>query len=321
MAAQAMTLLYLAIAAVFAHLAWTTACNPAHPARATTTAFWGLLALAIGAGDWLPPVVVGALVVVLAVLAGSGKVLRAPAATPGAVTDRSRGAVAAIGDRIFLPALAIPAATVVLLFAFKRIGGAEAPLFTAQQATLLALALACAIALLIALWLARARPVIAFEAGARLLDAVGWAIILPLTLATLGGLFAAAGVGDTIAALTAGIVPVDNRFACVTAYCLGMAGFTMIMGNAFAAFPVMTAGVGLPLLVGRHDADPASMAAIGMLSGYCGTLMTPMAANFNIVPAILLELSDQYAVIKAQVPTALALLAINIGLMYAIVFR
>jgi uncharacterized membrane protein len=319
MAAHAMTALYLAIAAVFAHLAWTTARTPAHTARWTTTAFWALLALAIGAGDWLPPVAVGAIVVVLAVLAGSGGVQRAPAAAQGAGLPQE--AVTSIGDRVFLPALAIPVATVVLLYALKRIGGAETPLFTAQQATLLALGLACGIALVIALWLARARPAVAFEAGGRLLDAVGWAIILPLTLATLGVLFAAAGVGDTIAALTAGVVPVDNRFACVVAYCLGMAGFTMIMGNAFAAFPVMTAGVGLPLLVGRHGADPASMAAIGMLSGYCGTLMTPMAANFNIVPAILLELSDQYAVIKAQVPTALALLAINIGLMQAIVFR
>ena len=43
------------------------------------------------------------------------------------------------------------------------------------------------------------------------------------------------------------------------------------------------------------------MAAIGMLSGFCGTLMTPMAANFNIVPAALLELADRNAVIKAQI--------------------
>ena len=38
-----------------------------------------------------------------------------------------------------------------------------------------------------------------------------------------------------------------------------------------------------------------------MLTGYCGTLMTPMAANFNIVPAALLELDDPYAVIRAQI--------------------
>jgi uncharacterized membrane protein len=33
-----------------------------------------------------------------------------------------------------------------------------------------------------------------------------------------------------------------------------------------------------------------------------------MAANFNIVPATLLELKDQYGPIKAQLPTGLALL-------------
>ena len=74
-----------------------------------------------------------------------------------------------------------------------------------------------------------------------------------------------------------------------------MALFTMIMGNGFAAFPVMTGGVGVPVLVGIYDANPAVMAAIGMFSGYCGTLMTPMAANYNMVPVALLELPDKYA--------------------------
>jgi uncharacterized membrane protein len=93
------------------------------------------------------------------------------------------------------------------------------------------------------------------------------------------------------------------------------------MGNAFAAFPVMTAGIGLPIIVGRFGGNPEIMAAIGMLSGFCGTLMTPMAANFNIVPVALLELPDQYAVIKAQIPTAVPLLLVNILLMYFLVFR
>jgi uncharacterized membrane protein len=45
-----------------------------------------------------------------------------------------------------------------------------------------------------------------------------------------------------------------------------------------------------------------------------------MAANFNIVPTALLELPDQNAVIKAQIPTALMLLVANIVLMYVFVF-
>jgi uncharacterized membrane protein len=58
-----------------------------------------------------------------------------------------------------------------------------------------------------------------------------------------------------------------------------------------------------------------------MLIGYCGTLLTPMAANFNIVPAALLELKDPNAVIKAQVMTALPLIACNLILMYWLAFR
>jgi uncharacterized membrane protein len=98
-----------------------------------------------------------------------------------------------------------------------------------------------------------------------------------------------------------------------------MALFTIVMGNGFAAFPVMTGGVGVPVLVGVFHANPAAMAAIGMFSGYCGTLMTPMAANFNIVPAALLELPDKNAVIRAQWPTALTVLVVNIFLLYFII--
>jgi uncharacterized membrane protein len=43
-----------------------------------------------------------------------------------------------------------------------------------------------------------------------------------------------------------------------------------------------------------------------------------MAANYNMVPAALLELPDKYAVIKAQVPTALAMLVVNIVLLYVL---
>ena len=110
----------------------------------------------------------------------------------------------------------------------------------------------------------------------------------------------------------------DYRLVAVMVYVLGMALFTVIMGNGFAAFPVMTGGVGVPVLVGIYDANPAVMAAIGMFSGYCGTLMTPMAANFNIVPVALLELPDKYAVIKAQMPTALMMLVVNIVLLYVL---
>ncbi|XXU43791.1 DUF979 family protein [Sorangium sp. So ce1014] len=159
------------------------------------------------------------------------------------------------------------------------------------------------------------------QEGRRLLDTVGWAAILPQMLAALGVVFAAAGVGDVVGGLAGSVLPLGGRLAAVTAYTVGMAVFTVIMGNAFAAFPVMTAAVGLPLIVRRLGGDPAVMSAIGMLSGFCGTLMTPMAANFNIVPAALLGLPDRDGVIKAQLPTALLLLIGNTLLMYLLVFR
>ncbi|MBA2771961.1 MAG: DUF979 family protein, partial [Sphingomonas sp.] len=70
-----------------------------------------------------------------------------------------------------------------------------------------------------------------------------------------------------------------------------------------------------------YGGNPAVVGAVGMLAGFCGTLMTPMAANFNIVPAALLELKDQYGVIKAQIATALPLLVANILIIYLAAFR
>ncbi|MEH7649330.1 5-oxoproline transporter, DUF979 family subunit, partial [Bacillus toyonensis] len=70
-----------------------------------------------------------------------------------------------------------------------------------------------------------------------------------------------------------------------------------------------------------RPAKTAIMAALGMFAGYCGTLLTPMAANFNIVPAMLLELKDKNAVIKAQVPIALSIFIINMFIMYGLVYR
>ena len=161
--------------------------------------------------------------------------------------------------------------------------------------------------------------------GRRLLDTVGWAAILPQMLASLGVVFLSAGVGTEVGRLFSQHLPLDSRFAAVAAYCVGMALFTALMGNAFAAFPVMTAAVGLPGVVQRFGGDPAAVCAIGMLAGFCGTLTTPMAANFNVVPANLLELPDRRAalnsVIRTQIPTALPLLAANILLMRFLAFR
>jgi uncharacterized membrane protein len=316
---SALSPIYVLVGGVLAVLALQAARDRGNPRRAAGATFWGLLALLFVAGDLLPPAAVGALVLLLAVLAGAGGVMRGSREERDAVerADSARR----LGNRLFLPVLLIPAVTVAGVYGAKWIVVDARPMFSGQEATLLALSLGCMAALAAALRATREPLPVALRAGAGLLDAIGWAALLPLVLAVLGGLFAAAGVGESVARLVSAVVPTDSRLACVLAYCLGMAAFTMIMGNAFAAFPVITGGIGLPLLVGLHGAEPASMAAIGMLSGYCGTLMTPMAANFNIVPAALLGLRDSHAVIKAQLPTALLLLAANVAIMHAVVFR
>jgi uncharacterized membrane protein len=290
-----------------------------NPRRLTTALFWGLLAAMFLFGERLPPAVVGLVVVALAALAGLGGLRRGRYEESAIEVKRSEAA--RLGNRLFWPAILIPLVTLLFAVVLDDVEISGQRLLGAEQTTLVGLGIACVVAVAAACWLTRRSPWSAVEQSRRLIDSIGWAAILPLLLATLGSVFAAAGVGEAVADLVKAVIPVDNRFVVVLAYAIGMAMFTMVMGNAFAAFPVMTAGIGLPLLVQAHGADAASLAAIGMLSGYCGTLLTPMAANFNLVPAALLELKDPYGVIRQQVATALPLLACNIALMYFIVFR
>lgn len=313
-----LTLIYTLAGLYFAWLAIAALRDKAHTRPRANALFWALLALAFLAGERLPAWSMGLVVVALALIAGFGGLGRG---TPP-VRDLEPAAEARRwGHRLFLPALLIPLVTVLIAVPFKDLELAGTRVFGAVQTTLVGLGLASVIGILAACLMLRQAPLVALAESRRLTDAIGWAALLPLLLATLGSVFAATGVGEAVSAIATQFIPVDNRFVVVLAYALGMAGFTMIMGNAFAAFPVMTAGIGLPLLVQGHGADAASLAAIGMLSGYCGTLMTPMAANFNLVPAALLELKDPYGVIRMQIGTALPLLASNIALMYFIVFR
>ncbi|MCS5420599.1 DUF979 domain-containing protein [Psychrilyobacter sp. S5] len=84
---------------------------------------------------------------------------------------------------------------------------------------------------------------------------------------------------------------------------------------AFAAFAVITAGIGIPFVFSQ-GVDPAIAGALGLTAGYCGTLLTPMAANFNIVPAAIMDMKNKNGVILAQAPVAIAMLGIHIVLMY-----
>jgi uncharacterized membrane protein len=304
---------------MFAAIAVLSARDEANPKRWGNAAFWALLALSFLGGNHLGDLGKGVLVLALVALAGTGRVGRSHPAT---TSDAERTAHAArLGNRLFGPALTIPAVALLGTLLFRQVTVGGAPLVDPKQVTLVSLGLGVVIALAYASLLLRPPRGAALQEGRRLADAIGWAAILPQMLAALGGVFALAGVGSVVGEGVAAVVPDGNLFAAVAAYTLGMALFTCVMGNAFAAFPVMTAAVGIPLLVVGHHGNPAIIAAIGMLSGFCGTLCTPMAANFNIVPATLLELDDRNGVIRAQVATALPLLAVNTLLIYGLAFR
>jgi uncharacterized membrane protein len=305
---------YLLAGLTFAVWALLSARDASNPKRLSNAAFWALLAVSMLGGNRLGDFGNGLLVIALVAIAGLRGLGRGT--SESSAEERSANATRH-GNRLFLLALVIPATALLGTFAFKQVPTLVDP----KQVTLVSLALGVVLALLIGMAWLRPKPLIPLEEGRRLMDAVGWAGILPQMLASLGAVFALAGVGDAVGSLMSGVIPEGSLIGAVLAYALGMALFTMVMGNAFAAFPVMTAAIGLPLLIRHYGGDPAIVCAIGMLAGFCGTLMTPMAANFNIVPAALLDLKDRNAVVKAQVPTALPLLAVNIVLIYFLAFR
>jgi len=290
-----------------------------HPRRWGSALFWMLLALTFAGGKQLPSAWVGCLVVIMIILAATGQVVRGPQAAISR-EERTREAER-LGNRLFWPALFIPVIAVLGTLVLGHVHVGEVWLVETTQVSLIALGLGVVVALFAAVRVTRASYRAAADEGGRLLQITGWALILPQMLAALGGIFAKAGVGEVVAGLVTHALPTQVPVVAVVAYCGGMVLFTMIMGNAFAAFAVITGGIGLPFIVTQHHGNPAIMAAIGMLSGYCGTLLTPMAANYNLVPAMLLELDDPHAVIKAQVPLALTIFAANVGLMWACVYR
>ncbi|HEY2070181.1 MAG TPA: DUF979 domain-containing protein [Rhizomicrobium sp.] len=308
--------LYILVGLIFAAYAALSLGDAGNTKRFGNAGFWGLLAISFLFGSELGDRANGILVLLLIALGGfklmgQGK--------PHTTSPEEREANARRhGNWLFLPVLIVPAVALIGTLIFR---GMKPPLFTPAALTLFFLGVGVLIALAIAMLWLRPPLLAPLQEGRRLMDSVGWAAILPQLLASLGAVFALTGVGNAVGTVATTYLPLGQPFEAVAAYCIGMALLTAVMGNAFAAFPVMTAAIGLPLIVGKFHGDPMIMGALGMLSGYCGTLVTPMAANFNIVPAALLELPDRNGVIKAQIPTAIPMLIGNILLMYFLVFR
>jgi uncharacterized membrane protein len=282
-----------------------------NPRRIGTAAFWFIFGVIFIAGSVLPHWVTGLLVLCMVALDGAGRVRRGHHdATPE--SERAKWAWK-LKDKIFIPVLVIPIVTFAFALVFRFLG------LDANQGALIGLAFGGISAMAAALVLTKDKIRVMMDEGRRINDAMGTVTMLPQLLGSLGIIFTAAKLGDLIAGGINSIIPDGNLFLLVLANCLGMALFTIVMGNSFAAFPVIATGVLVPLIIKPFGVDPAMAAIITLTAGSSGTLMTPMAANFNIVPTALLNMKDQYGVIRFQLPYALTIWSLHVILLWALI--
>lgn len=269
-----------------------------NPSRVGTAVFWCSFGVVCGFGTWLPAKVSGALVLIMCLPPIFKKVKIGKVDNP--TKEHTEQQFKKIGMKIFIPAFSV--AVCSLFFA----------LFS-NMSSMIAITIGVIVAmiLLIAYDSKQNKPVVFLNDSERFLRITGPLSMLPQLLGCLGGVFTAAGVGDVIAQLVEKVVPKGNVNVGIIIYAIGMVLFTMIMGNAFAAITVMTVGIGAPFVL-AYGANPVVIGMIALTCGYCGTLLTPMAANFNILPVAILNMKDRWGVIKNQVLVALIMLVFQI---------
>ncbi|SHJ18047.1 DUF979 domain-containing protein [Lutispora thermophila] len=310
-------LLYILCGLICFFSVYSTCKDKKHPSKLATALFWSILGFIFtfsrigtlwgNSEIYINNTVVGYLVLAMAILSASKKVKYNT--FNESTADFKEKMAAIIGNKIFIPALSLAIVAFVI-----------AQLWTKQLGSLVALGISAVVASILSLMITKGKCSEMIEDGRRLLEVVGPVSILPQLLAALGSVFAVAGVGDVIAGAIKTVIPEGNIFLGVVTYCIGMALFTMIMGNGFAAFTVITVGIGVPFVF-MQGADPAIASTLALTAGFCGTLLTPMAANFNIVPTAILEIDDRkYGLIKYQAPVAIVMLIIHIILMYVWAF-
>ena len=271
-----------------------------NPSRYGTCMFWSLLGVVIAFGRWIPSIVDGVLIVLMVIPAILQRVKKGTSSGPS--KEESENNFKRIGMKVFVPALAIGVCAIVGAL-FTQIGALAG----------------CSIGVVVSAAILMAfnrsnKPLVFLNDSERLLSAMGPLSMLPMLLASLGAIFTSAGVGDVISKLVGGVIPKGNVVVGIIVFAIGMMLFTMVMGNAFAAITVLTVGIGAPFVL-AFGADPAVVGVLSLTCGYCGTLLTPMGANFNIVPVAMLDMRDRMGVIKNQVPTALVMIVVQIAYM------
>ena len=269
-----------------------------NPSRVGTAVFWCSFGIVCGFGSWLPAKVSGVLVLIMCLPPIFKKVKIGK--TDNQTKEHTEQQFKKIGMKIFVPAFSV--AVCSLFFA----------LFS-NMSSMVAITVGVIVAmiLLMAFDAKQNKPAVFLNDSERFLGITGPLSMLPQLLGCLGGVFTAAGVGDVIAQLVEKIVPKGNVNIGIIVYAIGMVLFTMIMGNAFAAITVMTVGIGAPFVL-AYGANPVVIGMLALTCGYCGTLLTPMAANFNILPVAILNMKDRWGAIKNQVLVAIFMLVFQI---------
>jgi len=293
-------LYYIAGFYLFA-FSFASGCDRSNKKRWGTAFFWGLFGLLLAFGQFLPGWLSGIIVIFLAVIPGLNLMGK------GEYGDVSKEARILSADRfgsvLFIPVLIIPVGT-ILINALTDFGA------------LIGLGISALAALAVALPLTGEKTRRAVQEGRRTMDSLGWTAIISQFLATIGLLFNSAGVGETISSLMPVTLLESSKFASVAMYCAGMMVFSFVLGNAFAAFAIITTGIGIPFLVKIHGADPSIITVLAMLSGYSGSIISPLAGNFVLVPTVLLKIKDRFGIAKVELPVVILMLMVHIAVMY-----
>ena len=293
-------ILYFVIGLIAIYVAIRNLNDKTNEKRLGTFIFWFLLGLMFVIGKWIPPMFTGILMVLM-VLSPIFKQVKAgnePSPTPEEMQKKKKK----IGYKVFVPALSIGAFAL-----FAALFTTISPIFGMGVGVIVGI-------ILLMIFSKDNTPKVFLNDGRRMLDILVPLGMVPTCLSALVAVFTTAGVGDVISSLVTNIIPEGNVAFGIIVYAVGMALFTMVMGNAFAAITVMTVGIGAPFVL-AYGADPVIIGSLALTCGYCGTLCTPMAANFNIVPVAVLEMKDDYGVIKNQVLIAAIMLVVQIIMM------
>jgi uncharacterized membrane protein len=303
LSAKLLELLFFVMGLVTAYVAVKNLLDKTNPKRFGTAVFWIMLAVVLALGRFINPRVNGVLILIMALAAILRQV--GPGETEGVDPAYSQAMSNKFGYTIFIPTLSIGLSALAFAL-FTKLGA------------LVGIGFGVILAIVILMFMNRDnKPSTFLNDFTRMIGMIGPLSMLPMLLASLGAIFTKAGVGDVIAGYVGKVIPEGNVTIGLIVFAIAMPVFTIIMGNAFAAITVITVGIGFPFVL-QYINNPAAIGMLALTCGYCGTLCTPMAANFNIVPVALLEMKDRFGVIKKQWIPAILILIFQIIYMFII---